>query len=62
MEEVHISVIRIGDAVMCPDGFIRTVGRKDLKIGGFCGDTLWGDSYRLGTIPVKRVVDNNLLN
>lgn len=52
----HISTIRVGDTVVCPDGVERTVGKDNLKIGGFCGTTLWGDSYRLGLDPVT-VVD-----
>lgn len=58
IKEVHISAIKIGDIVYCPDGNIRTVGPHDLK-NGFMGVTLWGDSYRLGTIPVKKVIDLN---
>jgi len=54
-EKVHISLIREGDAVICSDGLARTVNKKDLK-RGFMGITLWGDSYRLGTTLVERVI------
>ncbi len=53
IEEVHISAIVAGDTVY-HNGFIRTVSRKNLSTG-FCGDCLFGDSYRMGTILVKRV-------
>lgn len=64
-EEVHISQISAGDTVE-HGGFIRTVDKEYIKRGGFCGDTLFGDSYRSGTIPVKKVVawigkDGNLV-
>ncbi len=49
---VHIDLIRVGD-VAEHNGGLRTVGADDLK-RGFMGTTLWGDSYRLGTVPVLR--------
>lgn len=55
IKEVHISTIKVDDIVLCPDGNIRTVGPNNFK-KGFMGVTLWGDSYRLGTIPVKKVI------
>ena len=55
IKEVHISTIKVDEIVLCPDGIIRTVGPHNLK-KGFMGVTLWGDSYRLGTIPVKKVI------
>ncbi|KKN51765.1 hypothetical protein LCGC14_0619420 [marine sediment metagenome] len=49
----HISLIRAGDTIdHC--GKHRTVCTKDIK-RGFCGITIFGDSYRLGTIPVAVV-------
>ena len=53
--EVHISTISHGDIVLFYDGTDRTVSRKFIK-KGFCGISLYGDSYRLGTIPVKKVI------
>lgn len=47
----HISEVKVGDVVIASDGCERTVGRDDLK-NGFCGLTLFGDSYRMGTHPV----------
>ena len=48
---VHIDTIRVGDIVFHDDQE-RTVGQANLKPHGFDGTTLWGDSYRLGTLPV----------
>lgn len=56
VSEVHISEIKHGDTVLCEDGRERTVNRKDIKHGGFCGTTLFGDSYRSGYKLVKKVL------
>jgi putative protein kinase ArgK-like GTPase of G3E family len=50
----HISYIRAGDTVE-HNGKIMTVCNSDIK-SGFSGITLFGDSYRLGQTPVKKVV------
>lgn len=50
-EAVHISVIRTGDTVEI-NGHLKTVCGKDIKRDPFMGVTLFGDSYRLGTVPV----------
>ncbi|WP_455948127.1 hypothetical protein [Lelliottia jeotgali] len=55
-ERVHIGDIRPGDTVS-HNGGLRTVCRSDIK-HGFMGTTLFGDSYRLGHIPVDRVTFN----
>lgn len=55
LESVHISQIAVGDTVK-HEGYLRTVCKSNLHNGGFCGTTLWGDSYRSGTIAVQRVV------
>lgn len=52
--EVHISDIRAGDTILHSDGCITTVCKSNIK-KGFAGITLFGDPYRLGTIPVKKV-------
>ena len=51
----HVSDVKVGDVVACMDGKERTVCRSDFG-RGFCGATLFGDSYRMGTILVS-VVD-----
>lgn len=55
VELTHIDLIRVGDTVLI-DGLAKTVCQHNLKRGGFCGTTLWGDSYRSGTVPVQKVV------
>lgn len=50
--ESHIDMIRPGDTVL-HNGELRTVGKSDIKCGGFMSTTLFGDSYRLGTVHVK---------
>lgn len=54
VELVHISKIRPGDVVEV-GGVHKTVSPGDIR-QGFMGRTLWGDSYRLGTVPVRRVL------
>lgn len=50
----HINLIRPGDTIEV-DGHLKTVSPG--AIGkGFMGKTLWGDSYRLGTLLVRRVI------
>ena len=53
--EVHIDTIRWGDTVVV-DGVEKTVGKRDIKYGGFCGTVLFGDSYVLGRVPVLKVI------
>lgn len=50
----HINTIRAGDTVL-HNGELRTVCNSDIKRGGFMGASLFGDSYRLGTLPVQLV-------
>lgn len=50
----HIDQIRVGDVVEI-DGILKTVGKNNLKCG-FMGTTLWGDSYKCGTVPVPKAV------
>lgn len=50
-ESVHIDTIRVGDTVEI-EGVLKTVCRADLKPNTFMGTTLFGDSHRLGTVPV----------
>lgn len=52
---VHISTIKPGDTVEHA-GHLKTVCAADLKQSGFMGLTLFGDSYRLGTLPVRLAV------
>ena len=50
----HIDLIRPGDTVEI-NGVLKTVCKKDIR-RGFEGTTLWGDSYHLGTTPVRLVM------
>lgn len=60
--DVHISDIYPGGTILHLDGNIRTVGRTDIKRNKFRGITLFGDSYRLGTIPVKKLIIKNIID
>lgn len=51
---VHIDTIRAGDVVDF-EGRHRTVSAKDLKHCSFMGRSLFGDTYRLGRLPVQLV-------
>ncbi|HGY2296351.1 TPA: hypothetical protein ACNV18_000065 [Pseudomonas putida] len=50
--DTHINTIRAGDTVL-HNGELRTVCNSDIKRRGFMGATLFGDSYRSGTVPVQ---------
>lgn len=54
-KEVHISDIKYGDTVI-HKGEMKTVGKKDIKHGGFEGSTLFGDSYKSGKDKVTLVL------
>lgn len=54
ISEVHISTIKVADTILCTDGAIRTVCKADIN-RGFLGITLFGDSYKMGNAPVKKV-------
>ena len=54
--EVHISTISIGDSIICPDGFERTVSKGNIKKDSFMGISIFGDTYKLGRTPCKKVV------
>ena len=55
VENVHISTIQVGDTILDADGLLKTVCRNNISIYGFMGRSLFGDTYCLGTIPVKKV-------
>ena len=54
--EVHISIISVGDTIICNDGFERTVSKGNIKRSQLFGITIFGDSYKLGYIPIKKVI------
>ena len=49
----HVDLIRPGDTGLI-DWHLKTGSANNIK-RGFMGTTLWGDSFRLGTVPVQRV-------
>lgn len=53
--DTHIDNIRSGDTVLHEDK-IMTVCADDIHIGGFMGTTLFGDSYKSGYQPVKKII------
>ena len=55
IEEVHISTIKQGYTILHIDNLIYTVSENWIK-KGFMGVTLYGDSYNLGTILVKKII------
>lgn len=55
--DVHISTIKAGDTILHTDNKITTVSNSNIK-NGFMGITLFGDAYRLGRLPVKKVTFN----
>ena len=55
IEDVHMSQISAGDTIVCSDGNIRTVCKKDIKRGGFFGTSIFGNSYISGYQRVNRV-------
>ena len=63
IKKVHISTIKWGDTVMI-DGKMKTVGKNDIYYATGMGYILFGDSYRLGTLKVDKVIfesDNSVL-
>ena len=54
IENVHISQITAGDTIEF-NGKVTTVGRKNIKTGGFCGKSIFGDSYNGGRKLVKKI-------
>jgi len=51
----HISLIAAGDTIL-HNGKLMTVCNNNIK-RGFMGITIFGDSYRLGNIPVKKHIN-----
>jgi len=54
--EVHISTISIGDSIICSDRFERTVSKDNIKKDSFMGISIFGDTYKLGQTPCKKVI------
>lgn len=54
--KTHKDNIRRGDVIVCTDGYLRTVCNKDISKGGFMGTTIFGDSYKLGTVLIDKAI------
>ena len=54
IEPVHKDEITVGDTILL-HGELKTVCRNNIRRGGFCGTTIHGESFKLGSEPVKRV-------
>ena len=54
LEEVHISTIRGGDTIL-HDEKVTTVSNSSISRIAGMGVCLFGDSYRLGYKPVKKL-------
>lgn len=52
---IHISQIKAGDTII-HNGQLTTVCKNNIKHDTFMGTSLFGDTYRSGTVPVKKVV------
>ena len=57
IKPTHISEIKQGDTIL-HQGKMMTVCNSDIKIGSFMGTSVFGDSYRLGNLPVKLLIYN----
>lgn len=53
-ESIHISALRPGDTIH-HEGADRTVCSADIRRAPDGEVSVFGDSYRLGTLPVQRV-------
>lgn len=58
-EQVHISSIRPGDTILHTDGQVKTVCRNNITRNPFMGLSLFGDTYRLGSVLVTRFITGN---
>ncbi|QPI17918.1 hypothetical protein POP12_126 [Pectobacterium phage POP12] len=52
--DIHINDVSVGDTVIHL-GHLRTVSSCDLSNDDLFGRLLFGDSYRLGRVMIKRV-------
>lgn len=57
--KTDIDLIQVGDLIL-HNGRIRTICKKDIDKHTFMGTTIFGDSYNLGYIPVKKIINFNL--
>lgn len=56
IQEVHISQISAGDTIICRDGNVRTISKKNIGKDSLLGRTIFGDSYMGNKLMVQRIV------
>lgn len=61
IKETHISTIKGGDTIM-HNGEMKTVSFNNIKQDSFIGTTIFGDSYKLGRIKVKKIIFKKFAN
>ena len=54
-KEVGVNDINAGDTIMLY-GDMKTVCKKDISRGGFCGTSIFGNSFKGGREKVKKVI------
>ena len=59
IQNVHISTISVGDTIISKDGHMTTICKNNLS-HGFMGHVINGDSYKLGTELVQKVIFKKL--
>ena len=52
----HINDIKPWDTIICCDGIERTVCSSNIKYSEFMGKSIFGDSWRLGTKLVIKII------
>lgn len=55
IQEVHISTIKVGDTIL-HNGEVTTVNKNYMGYSSFMGHSLFGYSYKLGTVLVKKII------
>ena len=56
IKEVHMRTLNPGDAILCSDGKIRTVCKKDIAYDAFMGYSVFGKSYMSGYQQAVKIV------
>ena len=55
IENVHISTLAVGDTVI-HNNKILTIGNNNINHCLFMGTSIFGDSYKIGLVPVQKVI------
>ena len=54
--EVNIKNINPGDLILFGDE-VRTVNKKDIQFSMFMGISIFGDNFKCGYRPVKKIIN-----